>query len=224
VVATYACAAVATVALGLSGRPLGPASRPGEVPADLTSANAVRGCSTRCRRWADPWLPARSSWRAAVGPCSPCAPRCPCSPGGFVVALPYDSPPPGRRPRRPRGPGPSSGVRDHRPAPRPGAGHRPRSGADVHPAAAWTVLVVVDRRRLDRQGRGRASASSARRSGQAACSARCSPWRSWGAAGLASWFGVGVPMFGAPLALLGVVPRGGGGPRPARPWWVWATR
>jgi hypothetical protein len=28
----------------------------------------------------------------------------------------------------------------------------------------------------------------------------------WGAGGLATWFGVGVALFGAPLALLGLVP------------------
>ena len=203
--ATYGCAAVATVALALY-RPAHSALLPAlaSSPRDLTSANAVRGMLDSLSALAGPvaagTLLATSGASAAFALCSALS----LLAGLAVVALPYDAPP---RARSDRGPvarsivqGFATIIRDRDLALVTGLGL-----AQTFTRGALTVLTVVLALDLLATGEpGVGVLSSAVGAGGVLGSLFALALV--GRGGLATWFGVGIALFGAPLALLGLVP------------------
>lgn len=204
-VATYGLAAVATVALGLY-RPAHSALLPtlARSPADLTSANATRGLLDSLATLGGPVLAA--GLLAASGPAAVfavCAVLCLGS-ALAVVALRYDAPPRPAVVRR-------SPVREVLEGFRTIAGDRGLTlitGLGVVQTfvrGCLTVLAVVmaiDLLHLGDPGVGVLNAAV----GAGGVVGSVSAFALVRRGGLATWFGVGVALFGAPLALVGVLP------------------
>ena len=204
-VATYGCAAVATVALGLF-RPAHSALLPvlAKSPRDLTSANAVRGMLDSLSALGGPV--AASAILVASGPSAVFAV---CSAmsllGGLVVvALPYDAPPRA-------GSAQTSVARSLIQGFATIAGNRDLAlvtalgAVQTFIRGCLTVLVVVIAFELIDTGEPGVGILSAA-VGAGGVLGSLFALALVGRGGLASWFGVGVALFGAPLALLGVVP------------------
>jgi len=204
-VATYGCAALATVALALY-RPAHSALLPAlaHSPRDLTSANAVRGMLDSLSALGGPV--AASAILATAGASAVFAV---CSAmsllGGLVVvALPYDAPPRARSARVPvarsvvQGFATIAGDRDLALVTTLGV-------VQTFTRGCLTVLVVVVALDLIHTGEPGVGILSAAVGAGGVLGSLCA-LALVGRGGLASWFGVGVALFGAPLALLGVVP------------------
>lgn len=203
--ATYACAAVATVALGMY-RPAHSALLPALAasPQDLAGANAVRGALDSLATLGGPVVAA--ALLATSGPSSVFAAASAASllAGLVVVALAYDAPP---RAAADDGPAPRAVV----------AGFTTITGdrdlllitalgvVQTATRGALTVLcVVLALDLLDTGEAGVGVLSAAVGAGGLVGSLFAFALVRRG--GLATWFGVGVALFGAPVAVLAVVP------------------
>ena len=205
-VATYGCAAVATVALALY-RPAHSALLPAlaKSPRDLTSANAVRGMLDSLSALGGPV--AASAILATSGAAAVFAVSAAMSllAGLVVVALPYDAPPRASSPR-------TSVARSLVQGFATIAGNRDLSlvttlgVAQTFTRGCLTVLVVVVAFELIGTGESGVGVLSAA-VGAGGVLGSLFALALVGRGGLATWFGVGVALFGAPLALLGVVPQ-----------------
>jgi CRP-like cAMP-binding protein len=203
--ATYGFAIVATVAVALY-RPAHSALLPAlaKSPADLTSANAVRGMLDSLATLGGPL--AAAALLAASGPAVVFA-ACSAASllGGLVVvALPYDAPP---RADHVRG----SAGRDILQGFTTIAADRTLSLITTLGAVqtftrgcltVFAVVVAIDL--LDTGDPGVGVLNAAVGAGGAVGSLFAFALVRRG--GLATWFGVGIALFGAPLALIGVVP------------------
>ena len=204
-VVTYGFAVVATVALALY-RPAHSALLPAlaKSPRDLTAANAGRGMldsvATLCGPAAAAALLAASGPTVVFAACSAVSLL-----GGLVVlALPYDTPPRGNSVRGSAGRDVLAGFRTI-------AGHRPLllitalGTVQTFTRGCLTVYAVV--LAIDVLGTGYPGVgilNSAVGAGGVLGSLFAFTLVRRG--GLATWFGAGVALFGAPLALIGVVP------------------
>ncbi len=203
--ATYGLAAVATVALTLY-RPAHSALLPAlaNSPRDLTSANAVRGLLDSLATLGGPAaaavLLATSGPPAVFAACSAAS----LVGGLVVVALPYDAPPRVRAGRASPGRDIVEGFRTI--ARRRGLSLITTLGlVQTFTRGCLTVFVVV--LAIDLLGTGDPGVGvlgSAVGAGGLLGSLFAFALVRRG--GLATWFGVGVALFGAPLALVGVVP------------------
>ncbi len=204
--ATYGCAAVATVALALY-RPAHSALLPAlaKSPRELTGANAVRGMLDSVSALAGPAvagvLLATSGAATVFAVCSAAA----LLAGLVVVALPYDAPP--RAPSA-QVPAARSLVQGFAAI----AGNRDLAlvtGLGVvqtFTRGCLTVLTVV--LALEVLGTGEPGVgvlSSAVGAGGVLGSLFA--FALVGRGGLATWFGVGIALFGAPLVVVGAVPQ-----------------
>ena len=203
--ATYGCAALATLALALY-RPAHSALLPAlaHSPRDLTSANAVRGMLDALSALGGP---VAASAILATGGASAVFALCSAMSllGGLVVvALPYDAPPRAASARVPvarsivQGFAIIAGDRDLLLVTTLGV-------VQTFTRGCMTVLVVVVALDLTRTGEPGVGILSAAVGAGGVLGSVCA-LALVGRGGLASWFGVGVALFGAPLALLGVVP------------------
>jgi predicted MFS family arabinose efflux permease len=204
--ATYGFAVVATVALALY-RPAHSALLPAlaNSPTDLTAANAVRGSLDSLATLGGPV--AAAVLLAASGPTAVFAACAALSllGGLVVVSLPYDAPPRAKvargAPDRDILGGFATIARDH------GLSLITRLGvAQTFTRGCLTVFtVVVAITLLDTGSPGVGVLNSAVGAGGLLGSLAAFALVRRG--GLATWFGVGVALFGAPLALVGVFPR-----------------
>jgi MFS family permease len=203
--ATYGFAIVATVAVALY-RPAHSALLPAlaKSPEDLTSANAVRGMLDSLATLAGPV--AAAALLAVSGPATVFAACAAASllGGLVVVALPYDAPPRGDRARRSAGRDILQGFTTIA-ADRPlrlittlGAVQTFTRGC----LTVFTVVIAIDL--LDTGDSGVGVLNAAVGAGGALGSLCAFALVRRG--GLATWFGVGIALFGAPLVLLGVLP------------------
>ncbi len=203
--ATYGCAVVATVALTLY-RPAHSALLPSLVssPRELTSANAVRGMLDSLSALGGPLsagaVLATSGAPAVFAVCAAMS----LLAGLVVVGLPYDTPP---RARSVRLPGVRSVVEGFRTI----AGDRDLAlvtslgAVQTFTRGCLTVLTVV--LALEVLGTGEPGVGLLNAAvGAGGVLGSLFALALVGRGGLATWFGVGVALFGAPLALLGVVP------------------
>ncbi len=204
-VAIYSCAAVATAALALY-RPAHSALLPAlaNSPRDLTSANAVRGMLDSLAALGGPV--AASAILATSGAAAVFAVSSVMSllGGLVVVALPYDAPPRARSARIPvarslvQGFATIAGNRDLALVTTLGV-------VQTFTRGCVTVLIAVIAFELVDTGEpGVGILSSAVGAGGVLGSLFALALV--GRGGLATWFGIGVALFGAPLSLLGVVP------------------
>ena len=203
--ATYGFAVVATVALALY-RPAHSALLPAlaNSPGDLTAANAVRGMLDSLATLGGPVAAA-----ALLAASEPSVVFATCSAasllGGLVVvALPYDTPPRGNPARRSAGRAVLEGFTTI-------ARNRTLSLITTLGAVqtftrgcltVFTVVLAIDL--LDTGNPGVGVLNSAVGAGGVLGSLYAFTLVRRG--GLATWFGIGVALFGAPLALIGVVP------------------
>ena len=203
--ATYGCAALATVALALY-RPAHSALLPAlaKSPRDLTSANAVRGMLDSLAALGGPV--AASAILATIGASAVFAV---CSAmsllaGLIVVALPYDAPP---RAESGRTSVPRSLVQGFATiaANRDLALVTTLGVVQTFTRGCLTVLIVVIAIELIDTGEPGVGILSAA-VGAGGVVGSLFALGLVGRGGLATWFGVGVALFGAPLALLGLVP------------------
>ena len=204
-VATYGCAAVATVALALF-RPAHSALLPAlaKSPRDLTSANAVRGTLDSLAALGGPLaasaILATSGASAVFAVCSALS----LLGGLVVVALPYDPPPRASSARIPvarslvLGFATIAGNRDLALVTSLGV-------VQTFTRGCLTVLTVVVAVELIGTGEPGVGILSAAVGAGGVLGSLCA-LALVGRGGLATWFGVGVALFGAPLALLGIVP------------------
>jgi len=203
--ATYGFAIVATVAVALY-RPAHSALLPAlaKSPEDLTGANAVRGMLDSLATLAGPV--AAAGLLAASGPAIVFA-TCSAASllGGLVVvALPYDEPPRAD----PVGGSPGREILQGFTTI---AGDRPLSLITALGAVqtftrgcltVFTVVVAIDLLGTGDPGVGVLNAAV----GAGGLIGSLCAFALVRRGGLATWFGVGIALFGAPLALLGVVP------------------
>jgi CRP-like cAMP-binding protein len=203
--ATYGFAVVATVAVALY-RPAHSALLPAlaKSPEDLTSANAVRGMLDSLATLGGPV--AAAALLAASGPATVFAVCAAASlvAGVVVVALPYDAPPRADAVRRSAGRDVVRGfttiVADRTLSLITGLG-----AVQTFTRGCLTVFaVVVAIDLLDTGDPGVGVLNAAVGAGGVLGSAFAFALVRRG--GLASWFGIGIALFGAPLALIGVVP------------------
>jgi CRP-like cAMP-binding protein len=203
--ATYAFAVVATVAVTLY-RPAHSALLPAlaKSPEDLTSANAVRGMLDSLATLGGPVAAA-----ALLAACGPAAVFAVCAAasllaGMVVVALPYDAPPRSDAVRGSAGRAVVQGFTTI-------AADRTLSlitGLGVVQTftrgclTVFAVVIAIDL--LDTGDAGVGVLNAAIGAGGVLGSFFAFALVRRG--GLASWFGVGIALFGAPLALVGVVP------------------
>jgi MFS family permease len=203
--ATYGLAVVATVAVALY-RPAHSALLPAlaKSPADLTSANAVRGMLDSLATLGGPL--AAAALLAASGPATVFAVCAAASllAGLVVVALPYDAPP---RVHAVRG----SAGRDVVQGFATIAANRTLSlitGLGVVQTftrgclTVFAVVVAIDLLHRGDPGVGVLNAAV----GAGGVLGSLFAFALVRRGGLATWFGVGIALFGAPLALIGVVP------------------
>jgi MFS family permease len=203
--ATYGFAVVATVAVALY-RPAHSALLPAlaKSPEDLTSANAVRGMLDSLATLGGPL--AAAALLAASGPAAVFAACAAASllGGLVVVALPYDTPPRAAPVRRPAGRDILQGFTTI-------AGDRTLSlittlgFVQTFTRGCLTVFgVVVAIDLLDTGDPGVGVLNAAVGAGGIIGSLFAFAVVRRG--GLATWFGIGIALFGAPLALIGAVP------------------
>jgi MFS family permease len=204
-VATYGFAVVATVAMALY-RPAHSALLPAlaKSPEDLTSANAVRGTLDSLATLGGPV--AAAALFAASGPAvvfSACSAASLLA-GFVVVGLPYDAPPREDRVR-------SNVGRDIVQGFTTIAADRTLSlitGLGVVQTftrgclTVFTVVIAIDLLHTGDPGVGLLNAAV----GAGGLLGSISAFALVRRAGLATWFGLGIALFGAPLALIGVVP------------------
>jgi MFS family permease len=203
--ATYASAVVATIALALY-RPAHSALLPAlaKSPAELTNANAVRGMLDSLATLGGPV--AAAGLLAASGPAAVFAASAAASlvAGLAVVSLPYDVPPRVDAPRGPAGrdilQGFATIARDRRLSLITGLGL-----VQTFTRGCLTVLAVVIA--IDLLGTGDAGVGILSASvGAGGLLGSLCAFALVRHGGLATWFGIGIALFGAPLALIGVVP------------------
>ena len=203
--ATYACAVVATVALA-PFRPAHSALLPALAasPAELTGANAVRGFLDSSATLAGP--AAAAALLATTGPAAVfgvCAGLSLLA-GLVVLALPYDAPPrsvPERSaPLRAVAEGFVTIARDRRLALVTGLGAVQTLTRGC--LTVFSVAVAIDLLGTGEPGVGVLGAAV----GAGGLVGSLVAFRLVGRGGLGSWFGVGIATFGAPLALLALVP------------------
>jgi len=205
VAATYGLAVVATVALALY-RPAHSALLPAlaKSPADLTAANAVRGMVDSLATLGGPV--AAAALLAASGPAAVFAACAVASllGGLVVVGLPYDMPPRASPARGSAGHDILEGFATI-------ARDRPLSlitGLGVVQTftrgclTVFAVVVAIDLLHTGYPGVGVLNSAI----GAGGVLGSLFAFALVRRGGLATWFGVGVALFGAPLALLGVVP------------------
>ena len=204
--ATYALAAVATVSLALF-RPAHSALLPAlaKSPRDLTSANAVRGMLDSVSALSGPVaasaLLASSGASAVFAVCAVMS----LLSGLVVVALPYDAPPRAETARTPvarslvQGFSAIAGNRDLRLVTSLGVVQTFTRGC----LTVLTVVVAIELLGTGEPGVGILSAAV----GAGGVLGSLGALALVGRGGLATWLGRGVALFGAPLALLGVVPQ-----------------
>ena len=203
VAATYACAVVATLAMALY-RPAHSALLPAlaRSPRDLTAANAVRGLLDSLATFGGPAVAAALLLVAEPGSVFAVCAAASLLGGLVVLALPYDPPP--RAVASPRSPG-REVVEGFRTI----AGDRTLllvTGLGLAQTlvrgclTVFAVVVALDL--LDTGDTGVAVLNSAVGAGGVVGSLAAFALVRRG--GLATWFGVGVALFGAPLVLLGL--------------------
>lgn len=205
IIVTYVCAAVATVALGMF-RPAHSALLPAlaKSPLELTHANAVRGMLDSLSALGGPVaasaLLATSGATAGLAMCAALS----LLSGLVLVALPYDPPPRARSASPPVARSMVQGFstiarnRDLALITMLGA-------VQTFTRGCLTVLIVVTAFELVHTGEpGVGILSSAVGAGGVLGSLVALTLVRRG--GLATWFGVGVALFGGPLVLLGIVP------------------
>ena len=205
--ATYACAAVATLALALY-RPAHSALLPAlaKSPRDLTSANAVRGMLDSLSALGGPVaagaLLATNRAAASFAMCSGMS----LLSGLVVVALRYDAPPRASSVRTSvcrslvQGFVTIGGNRDLALVTTLGLVQTFTRGC----LTVFTVVIALELLDTGEPGVGILSAAV----GAGGVVGSLFALTLVGRGGLATWFGVGVALFGAPLAVLGVVPQG----------------
>jgi MFS family permease len=203
--ATYGCAVVATVALALY-RPAHSALLPAlaSSPAELTAANAVRGLLDSLATLGGPVLAA-----ALLATTGPSVVFAVCSvlsllAGLVVAALPYDAPPRAEGGRtsvtRDLLGGFATIARDRRLSLITGLGV-----VQTFTRGCLTVFLVVVA--IDLLGTGDAGVGILGSAiGAGGVLGSLVAFRLVRRGGLASWYGVGIALFGAPLAVLGVLP------------------
>ena len=202
--ATYGFAVVATVAMALY-RPAHSALLPAlaRSPQDLTSANAVRGMLDSLATLGGPV--AAALLLAASGPAAVFAACSAASlfAGLAVLALPYDAPPRadvGRAPGRDMLEGFTTIARDRTLSLITGLGVVQTFTRGC--LTVFAVVIAIDL--LDTGDPGVGVLNAAVGAGGVFGSVfACGLVRR---GGLATWFGIGIALFGAPLALIGVVP------------------
>ena len=203
--ATYGCAAVATVALALY-RPAHSALLPAlaRSPRDLTGANAVRGMLDSLSALGGPVaasaLLVTSGASAVFAVCAALS----LLAGLAVVALPYDAPPRASTPAVPvarslvQGFATIAGNRDLALVTTLGVVQTFTRGC----LTVLTVVVALELIGTGEPGLGILTAAI----GAGGVLGSVFALALVGRGGLATWFGVGVALFGAPVALLGLVP------------------
>ena len=172
-------------------------------PDELTAANLVRGLLDSLATLAGPL--AAAAGLAISGPATVFAASAACSlwAGLLVVGLPYQPPPTGTpADRRPRLAGRIPGDRRR---PRPAARHRADHRADLHPRR--TQRHVGHRRRPPAGDRAAGGRHPERRGGRRRAP-RLVPGLLLVRPGrLAMWLGIGVALWGLPVAGIGAVPQ-----------------